>query len=189
MQEAPYRTSEPLVAALVDAIAPELDVPFAFFGHSLGTIIAFEAARELRRRGFRPRQLVVAARIAPQVPLTRSPLHGLSDPDFLKAFQARFQAIPPELLREPELLAMILTTLRADFEVHETYACRPEAPLDLPVTAFGGCGDQLVSRDGLAAWREQTTSTFALHMLPGGHFFHNEDERAFLRLLWTELGV
>ena len=56
-----------LVAALGDAIEPYLDEPFAFFGHSMGAIVAFELARLLRRRNRPlPRMLVASGARAPQ---------------------------------------------------------------------------------------------------------------------------
>jgi medium-chain acyl-[acyl-carrier-protein] hydrolase len=45
-----HRRIEPLAAALATALGPALDRPFAFFGYSLGGLLAFETARELRRR-------------------------------------------------------------------------------------------------------------------------------------------
>ncbi len=39
----------PLVEELTDALIPQLDKPFVFFGHSMGALIAFETARQLRR--------------------------------------------------------------------------------------------------------------------------------------------
>jgi surfactin synthase thioesterase subunit len=35
---------------MVKNFAPYFDVPFTFFGHSIGAKIAFELARELRRK-------------------------------------------------------------------------------------------------------------------------------------------
>ncbi|HYO99017.1 MAG TPA: thioesterase domain-containing protein, partial [Pyrinomonadaceae bacterium] len=48
MREAPYTALAPLVQATGEAILPHLDRPFAFFGHSMGAMIAFELARHLR---------------------------------------------------------------------------------------------------------------------------------------------
>jgi len=72
--------------------------------------------------------------------------------------------------------------LRADFSVVETYVYRPDVPLDCPLTAFGGLRDSEVSREQVEAWREQTTSEFALRMLPGGHFFLNDAQSQTLLL-------
>jgi len=58
LKESGLTRLNPLVLALADAIEPYLDLPFAFFGHSMGTLIAFELTRELQRRhGLTPTNL------------------------------------------------------------------------------------------------------------------------------------
>ena len=52
--EPPIDRMEALIAALEPAIAPLLDRPFAFFGHSMGAGVAFELTRALRRSGRSP---------------------------------------------------------------------------------------------------------------------------------------
>src|SRR6185369_9129448 len=82
------RFKEPLateLSPLLDALALEItrlgeDAPFAFFGHSMGALIAFEVARELRRRGAPlPSHLFVSGHRAPGLPERDAPLHHLSD--------------------------------------------------------------------------------------------------------------
>src|SRR5215207_163972 len=51
IKEAPFRDLAPLIVAVASAVAPYLDRPFAFFGHSMGALISFELARLLRERG------------------------------------------------------------------------------------------------------------------------------------------
>ncbi|MCX6626110.1 MAG: thioesterase domain-containing protein, partial [Candidatus Solibacter sp.] len=60
LAEAPFERMGPLVAALADNIDSYLDRPFAFFGHSMGAVVAFELARELRRRS-RPLPMMLIA--------------------------------------------------------------------------------------------------------------------------------
>jgi hypothetical protein len=83
----------------------------------------------------------------------------------------RLGGTPPEVLAHPELMQLVLPLLRADFAVVETYAHREAPPLDCPVTAFGGVDDEDASEAPMDAWRAQTRGAFALHMLPGGHFY------------------
>ena len=47
--EAPLERLEAVTESLAEELAPHLDVPFAFFGHSMGALIAFELTRLLRR--------------------------------------------------------------------------------------------------------------------------------------------
>lgn len=62
IQEPPIARLTPLVHALADALGPELARPYALFGHSTDARVAFELARERRRRGhLQPAQLAVSA--------------------------------------------------------------------------------------------------------------------------------
>ena len=58
LREKPFVRLPPLVRAVRESLRPYLHKPFAFFGHSMGALISFELARELRRtlwRWFRRR--------------------------------------------------------------------------------------------------------------------------------------
>ena len=46
--EAPLTAMSALMEQLADALEPLMGVPFGFFGHSVGSCMAFEAARQLR---------------------------------------------------------------------------------------------------------------------------------------------
>src|SRR5438132_1542701 len=50
LAEPAFTRLDPLVAALAQAILPYLDMPFAFFGHSMGGLISFELLQALRRQ-------------------------------------------------------------------------------------------------------------------------------------------
>lgn len=187
MHEKPFRSLLPLVEAVAPEIDPHLDKPFAFFGHSMGAMIAFELARHFRRvRGLLPVQLFISGRRAPQLGLAERDLNGLSDSEFLDSLR-ELNGTPKEVLEHRELMQLMSGLLRADFSVCSNYAYRPEPPLDCPVTAFGGLSDREVSRKQLEAWKEQTSTSFTIRMLPGDHFFLNSAQGTLLSLLSHEL--
>jgi medium-chain acyl-[acyl-carrier-protein] hydrolase len=161
-----------LVAALADALGPELgELPFAFFGHSMGALVAFELARELRRRGGPlPVLLGVSAWRGPQVPRALPPVSDLPDPE-LVAHVRRLGGMPEPVLEEPELLASVLPTLRADYRLCEGYRYRPSAPLDRPISVFGATADPLAGPAELEAWAAQTTRPLSVRVFPGRHFY------------------
>jgi medium-chain acyl-[acyl-carrier-protein] hydrolase len=177
----------PLLHALADVLRPHLKRPFAFFGHSMGALIGFELARLLRRdHGVEPVHLIVSGRSAPQLAVEDLPGPELPDDRFLQELRQRYGSPQPEL-EDPELLELMLPTLRADVAACRHYFYTPEPPLTCPVTAFGGLLDREVDRTRLEAWREQTSSRFAVRMLPGDHFFLLTDRPLFLRALSQEL--
>jgi medium-chain acyl-[acyl-carrier-protein] hydrolase len=168
----PFSDLADLVPELVRNIHPHLGSRFAFFGHSLGAIVAFEVVRELRRRhDIEPVHLFAAARRAPHHPNDEAPVHRLPDHAFVEAVRRRWGGIPEEVLREPDLLALVLPILRADVTLVETYRYRSEAPLDCPISCIGGLGDPTVPREELCGWREHTRASFTVAMVPGDHFF------------------
>ena len=169
--EEPYRDIPAIVQALATAIVPFFDRPYAFFGHSMGSLVAFELARELRRQHRAgPMHLVVSGHRAPRFASRRRAIHALPQAELIDELR-RLNGTPEEVLRDPELMSMLLPTLRADFSACEQYTYADEAPLTCPISAFGGLQDPRVAHDDLSAWREQTTDRFVLRMLPGDHFF------------------
>lgn len=187
LKEPPMTRLTPLVQELGRVIGPYLEKPFAFFGHSIGALIAFELARELRKMSDHfPKQLFVSARHAPQIADPMSPIHHLSDAEFLKEIE-RYNGIPREILEEADLMQMTLPALRADLECVETYVYLEESPLVCPISCYGGRDDPTVSYEQLEAWREQTCASFSVKIFPGEHFFIQTHRSLFLRALTEEL--
>jgi len=168
--ESPVRRMPALVDELYDAITEHLDMPYVLFGHSMGALVAFELARRLRRAGRpQPLHLFLAAFRAPQLPNPNIKIYHL--PDEVLTTVLEKEGTPARVLGNKELMRALLPTLRADFELCDTYEYRAEPPLRMPVSVFGGHQDVRVSRSDLEPWRRQAAGPFRLAMIPGSHFF------------------
>ncbi|MBD6618340.1 thioesterase [Komarekiella sp. 'clone 1'] len=187
MRLLPLTRLEPLVKAIASELIPYLDKPFAFFGHSMGGLISFELTRLLRSQyNLNPFHLFISARLAPQIPLTKPPLHTLPEPELLEELR-NFNGTPEAVLENQALMELFLPILRADFAVVETYVYTQEPPLECPITVFGGLQDQEVSYEALQAWRQQTIAAFSLQMFDGAHFFIHSEQAALLKSIAKEL--
>lgn len=178
--EAAHTRMTPLVAEVADALIARSLSRYVLFGHSMGALVAFELAREMRRRGeLQPALLIVSGHAAPDVERCRRPLHLLPDAQFVDELR-RMGGMPEEVLGNAELMTLLLPRLRADFAVCETYSCEPQEPLPCPMLALGGREDELVDPVGLARWRPHTVGPFASEVIDGGHFFlHRPDGELF----------
>lgn len=186
-KEAPYVTMPALVNAVANAIEPFLDLPFVFFGHSMGAMMSFDLAHAVRERfQLQPKHLFVSGSGGPHLPRTSSNIHDLPEDKFIRRLK-ELNGTPREVFENPELMLMMMRTLRADFEIAETYPRFTGAPLDCPITAFGGQEDGLVPREDLEAWKVQTTSIFNSWILPGDHFFLHTSDTIVLRILSQQI--
>jgi medium-chain acyl-[acyl-carrier-protein] hydrolase len=185
--EPAFTSMDALIPALIDAIRAHLDRPFAIFGHSMGALVAFELARALRRvRLPQPRHLFLSAHRAPHLPDRRPPIHQLDDEAFW-AEMRRLEGTPQEVLDHEELKELVMPTLRADFQLCETWTLADEEPLDMPFSVFGGYEDPNVDREELEAWRDYTRGAMSLRMLPGHHLFLQQAHSAVLTAVVADL--
>lgn len=172
LREAPIASIPVLTDEITAALGPYLDRPYAFFGHSMGAVLALEVAKAVAKAGKAPPEHVfLSARRPPHLPRLEADLHRLPDAAFLKLLGARYGGVPAEVLQEPDLLALFLPTLRADITALETFAAGDVTPVTCALTAFGGDEDRLVSLDQLRAWRGYTTGPFKVKQFRGGHFY------------------
>jgi surfactin synthase thioesterase subunit len=167
--EEPVGDLDELLDGLAPALLPHLDRPYVLFGHSSGSLIAFELARRLRSMSApMAAALVVSSSDAPRLRRTED-LHRLPGPELMDRVE-RFGGMARQVLGDPDLLAILERIVRADYRITETLRYRPEAPLDIPVTAIAGRHDTFVDLDAVLAWREETTGPFDLQILDAGHF-------------------
>jgi surfactin synthase thioesterase subunit len=173
------RRREPCVediGTLADRVTAELlpltDLPLMFFGHSMGTVIAFEVIRRLERNGLSAAVLFASGRRSPSS-IREEAVHQASDRALVAELQ-RLDGTDARMLDDPEVLRMILPTLRGDYKAIETYRCQPpDATVGCPVVTLIGEADPHVTRDEGLRWKEHTRGQFEMQVFSGGHFYLN----------------
>lgn len=184
--EVPYDRMAPLVDDLIGVLEPVLARPFACYGSSMGARVAWALAHALRERAMpMPRALYVAASAAPRLDNESWRWEGRADG--LEGYVREMGGTPDEILAEPELLAALLPTLRADLTVLSTHGFRPATPLDVRIRAFAGIDDDEAPPARMSLWSEETRARFDLDVLACGHFFDPGTERLVIEAIGREL--
>jgi surfactin synthase thioesterase subunit len=185
--ESPFTNVSLLAQAIARELVPYLDKPFALFGHSMGAIIGFELAHQLRNEQIiEPVHLFVSGCRAPQIPSSEQPSFDLPEVEFLNKLRG-LGGSSDGVLDDPKFTKLLLPLLRADFEMIQTYRYSRQEPLACPITALGGLQDHVVKHEELKAWREQTTGVFSLRLFPGNHFFIHTAQVLLLETLSREM--
>jgi surfactin synthase thioesterase subunit len=176
LYEKPHRSIRAAAVEIVDGLEHELgERPNAgdtFFGYSLGTLVAFETLREMRRRGWElPGRLIVAAMVAPhETAALPQGMSRRSDAEIIDEIR-RSKSVPEFILRDQTVMQAVLPTIRADFDLAETYRAENEAPLPMPIVAYGGLSDPYVDPCLAASWGMETSASFRMRLFPGDHYF------------------
>jgi pyochelin biosynthesis protein PchC len=187
------RRSEPnidnipdLADAIFPAVRPLADRPLAFFGHSMGAVLAYEVALRLERDGAPPPTLMYASgRRAPSRYRDES-VHTRDDAGIVAELR-KLSGTDADLLGDPETLEMILPAVRADYTAVETYRHTPDLTVSCPIVAIIGDSDPRVTAEEAKAWGEHTTGPFDLRTLPGGHFYLVDQAPEVIRLIADDL--
>jgi pyochelin biosynthesis protein PchC len=173
---------------IFETLGPWTNRPYAFFGHSMGAIVAFEVARRFQATmNTGPLRLFASGRRAPSRQRNGN-VHQRDDRGLIAELR-RVGATDDRVLADQELLATILPVTRADYKAIETYACAPGSVVDCPVTALVGDADPQTTIEEASAWAEHCTEEFDLRIFPGGHFFFNERQTEITELISASLST
>lgn len=174
-----------LVDDLTARIRPLAIGRYAFFGHSMGALLAYGCASRLVERGApSPLALAVAAAAAPSRRV-RTNAAGKSEAELIADLR-RFNGAPDFLFDDPQMLALTLETLAADYDVCASFKSRSASQLNCRIFVYGGEKDAIAEYD-LAAWSCESLKETSISMFSGGHFFLREQEKLFLKKLLSDI--
>ncbi|WP_151484775.1 thioesterase II family protein [Streptomyces albicerus] len=162
--------------ALLEYFLHELDSRltgrFAFFGHSMGGLVAYELTRRLIDLGRTPPVwLGVSARGTLHADGDPTRRHLLSDAELRRELVA-MGGTPSSVLDHQELWELFAPTIRADLRISETWRTKPlTAPLPVPLSVFGGTRDQVAPPHRLDGWAAASEHFMGRHLFDGGHFY------------------
>lgn len=183
--EASIENIPDLADAIFSAVRPLADRPLAFFGHSMGAILAYEVALRLEEDATPLVRFFASGRRAPSRYRPET-VHQQGDQGIIAELR-QLSGTHTDMLGDPEMLEMILPAIRSDYRAIETYRHVPGRSVSCQVVAIVGDSDPRVSLDEAKSWAEHTTGPFDLRVLPGGHFYLIDRSQEVIQLIADEL--
>jgi medium-chain acyl-[acyl-carrier-protein] hydrolase len=182
MNETAYCDMHPMVDSLIESIVPLLDTPFIFFGHSLGSRVAYELATRLKARNLpMPMHFFASGSGAPHIAWKEEQVYDLSDDEFINELQ-RLDGTPEEILQNREMMQLFLPVLRADFQIADTYVSE-KIILNCPITILAGTEDVSIELNHLNSWKELTPYSGEVQYISGDHFFIEKNKQLVFDIL------
>lgn len=149
------------------------NAPIAFFGHSMGGLVAFEVARKFEAAGEPVAALFLSASPAPG--------HGgyeflqqSSDDELLKMV-TDLTGTNSALIGE-QFGATILRRMR-NYGAITNHSCPAGTTVSCPIYAYAAADDTAITYESVSAWSHFTTAEFVVRVLPGNHFYITGDVR------------
>lgn len=185
-----YEAPETTFETLVDLLSAELETypsqRYAFFGHSMGALLAFGIAHSLyKRKRLLPIALLLSACAAPSRQDWRRYADKNTDASLIVDLRKQ-NGTPEEVFESAELLSMTLSLMRTDYRVCGSFRYKKLTPLPIPMHVFGGRTDE-IHESKLEAWQCESSADFSLDLFEGGHFFLRQQEEIFLSVLVQRL--
>lgn len=199
MSEQPLHDIKIVIENLLNNIENLFDVPFAFFGHSFGALIAFELTRHLRKHQLpMPEHLFLSAYPDPRTP-TKNLDKMLNQLNYLNISLADIQSTSGiEKLTDEQLfqlsdvfnqngivdygdhllnrdvIKILLPIFIGDMSIVKSYQYHDEAALDVPMTIFIGKNDSWIDYQDQLTWNQHTNKNCITHEFSSGHLFIKE---------------
>jgi surfactin synthase thioesterase subunit len=187
LHERRLSTIDEFVDGAFTALEPVMKQPIALFGHSMGAMIAFEVTTRMKRRlDAAPVTLFVSGRRAPSRYREEENVY-LRDDKGLIAELKGLSGTDMRVLDDPDVLSMVLPSMRSDYTAVETYRYQPGPKLDCPIVGLVGDEDPKADLDEVQAWQDHTSGRFQLHRFSGGHFYLADHRRTVADIIFRQL--
>ncbi len=192
------RFGEPFYNSLYDAandvfnsIADKInEVPYAIFGHSMGSWIAFELYYKLKETGFKePIHIFFSGRYPPHIKKGGKVFNELTNEEFKEEI-LKIGETPVELFEDKAMESAIIQLLKADYKILENYKFLPKGqPINCDITIFNGKRDNDVTGNDLKEWPKYSGKQCDIYEFDGGHFFINSEREVVLKAISDKLSL
>jgi surfactin synthase thioesterase subunit len=170
INESLVRNIHQLIDDIYAFVQDKLISPYAIFGHSLGSMLAYLITqRIIQQKKTIPKHLFLSGRGGPSMKENEL-RYNLPRKEFQEMLKS-IGGMPEEILQDEDLMEFFDPILRADFEALEKYEYSPsDRKFNIPLSVFLGREDE-TTLDQALLWQHETELPIEITFYDGGHFF------------------
>ncbi|WP_120197114.1 thioesterase II family protein [Lacrimispora algidixylanolytica] len=186
--ESLYKSVEEAVDDIFVNIKDKIvDDDFCIYGHSMGSLLAYELYYKLSDGDFKlPKHIFFSGHKAPSKMLHNRTILELSDNDFIN-YITKFGGMSEEILDYQELLQIFLPVIKNDIRILDNYNYEEKlARINCDVSIFYGKKDD-ISMEDILAWKNHVCKSIELYSFEGNHFFINDNIEYITNIISTIL--
>lgn len=160
---------------------------YAFFGHSMGAVIAYELYYKLKECGINsPEHIFFSGRKAPGTNSSTTITYNLPDDQF-KKYIVNLGGASENTLESEGFSQLYLPLLRRDVKLIELYEHVGEkALMDCDISILSGIYDKL-STQNVSDWEKHTSKKCSFYLFESGHFFINSERENVIKTVNSTL--
>lgn len=175
-----------LVQLATQEIQQLIQGPFVLFGHSLGSVLAFEITKSLEKQAISPKLMILSGRQPPEFGSKMQSISHLGDDAFIEQLK-KLQGSDSRVLENRELMELLLPIIRADFKISECYRDFSGLKVQCPLIALGSNDDPWINKNDFNAWQNYSHKPVKIQFFPGGHFYIKEHHELLCNFLNAEI--
>lgn len=169
-----YESLEEAVYDIFENIKAKIaDDDFAIYGHSMGSLLAYELYYKLYNENVKmPKHIFFSGYKPPSIAREERQIYLLPDDEFIKEV-IDLGGTPEELVENEELLQLFIPILRSDFRILENYIYREKKDkIQCDISILNGKEDDITLEE-ILAWKNHAGRNFKVYNFEGNHFFIN----------------
>lgn len=155
---------------------------YAFFGHSMGTIVIYELMKRIYKFNLIPPiHIFVSGRYTPNHSEIKH-ISNLNDDDFRKEIIS-YGGIPTEILEDTSILDFFIPSIKADYTSIESYIFVPSVIWNVDISVFSGKEDDDIKYYDYSEWKNFTRGKTDFYEFNGDHFFINSEYKQIIKII------
>lgn len=169
-----YENTDAFVEKMIGDIREAPLKNLVFFGHSMGSILAYVVARRMTQLGLTTPKLLILSGHGAVVNPEGKVWSAAPESELLQHIKL-LGGISPDFLSNPDFVDVYLQKLRADYKLYESTPALGDQPIASEALIIGGDRDPLLRTETQQQWLQMFHGAVEHVTLPGGHFYFLEN--------------